>query len=92
MFASLAAALLLTHAPLAQQQDGPIVTAGEAETADALRVREAVAYAKTEAVRSGCSVVVAQTKTCVSNNATIGIVEVKGSERGRWQFSGEGMC
>lgn len=45
MFASLAAALLLTHAPLPQQQDGPIVTAGEAETADALRLREAVAYA-----------------------------------------------
>ncbi|GAA0621306.1 hypothetical protein GCM10009422_16310 [Brevundimonas kwangchunensis] len=45
MFASLAAALLLTHAPLPQQQDGPIVTAGPTETADAQRVREAVAYA-----------------------------------------------
>ncbi len=49
MFASLAAALLLSHASLPaeapQSQDGPIVTAGAAETGESQRLREAVAYA-----------------------------------------------
>lgn len=56
MFASLAAALLLSTAPVGQdgpiataprpvQDEGPVATAPIAETADALRVREAVAYA-----------------------------------------------
>ncbi|HYG27732.1 MAG TPA: hypothetical protein VD906_12585 [Caulobacteraceae bacterium] len=48
MIASLAlAAVLMTQAAPAAAQDGPVVTAGPAsgETADALRIREAVAYA-----------------------------------------------
>ncbi len=46
MFASLAAALLLAQTPApAAAQEGPIVTADGGETADALRLREAVAYA-----------------------------------------------
>ncbi|GAA0638050.1 hypothetical protein [Brevundimonas lenta] len=45
MFASLAAALLLSHAPAGAVQEGPIATARVAETAEAERVREAVAYA-----------------------------------------------
>ncbi|MBA4805590.1 MAG: hypothetical protein H2038_13150 [Brevundimonas sp.] len=51
MFASLAAALLLsqtpaqTPAPVPASQEGPIATANTAETAEALRLREAVAYA-----------------------------------------------
>lgn len=48
MIASLAfAAALVVHAAPAAGQDGPIVTAGPAsgETTDALRLREAVAYA-----------------------------------------------
>lgn len=44
MFASLAAALLLAQTPAAAQE-GPIATANAAETAEALRLREAVAYA-----------------------------------------------
>ncbi|RZJ30211.1 MAG: hypothetical protein EON85_05490 [Brevundimonas sp.] len=56
MFASLAAALLLSAAPAPQdgpivtaprqtQDEGPVLTAPLAETTDSLRVREAVAYA-----------------------------------------------
>lgn len=56
MFASLAAAFLLSlgtppqdgpiaTAPRAIQEDGPIATADRGETAEALRLREAVAYA-----------------------------------------------
>ncbi|WP_420471022.1 hypothetical protein [Brevundimonas sp. FT23042] len=56
MFASLAAALLLSAVPTSQdgpivtaprqvQDDGPVVTAPMAETGDSLRLREAVAYA-----------------------------------------------
>jgi hypothetical protein len=48
MFASLVlAAALIIHPASAANQDGPVVTAGPAsgETADALRIREAVAYA-----------------------------------------------
>jgi hypothetical protein len=47
MFASLAAALLLaqTPAPAPTSQEGPIATASGGESADALRLREAVAYA-----------------------------------------------
>ncbi|QDH73099.1 hypothetical protein [Brevundimonas sp. M20] len=56
MFASLAAALLLSTAPASQdgpirtapreaQDDGPVMTAPLVETGDSLRVREAVAYA-----------------------------------------------
>ena len=47
MFASLAAALLLaqTPAPAPTAQEGPIATASGGESADALRLREAVAYA-----------------------------------------------
>jgi len=50
MLASFAAALLLAHGPAAAApapaaQDGPIATANVAETIDALRLREAVAYA-----------------------------------------------
>ena len=44
MFISLAAALLLSHAPV-QSQDGPIVTAGPGEAVESERFREAVAYA-----------------------------------------------
>jgi hypothetical protein len=44
MFASLAAALLLSQAPI-QTQDGPIATASVAETGESERLREAVAYA-----------------------------------------------
>lgn len=47
MFASLAAALLLaqTPAPGPAVQEGPIATAAGGESAEALRLREAVAYA-----------------------------------------------
>lgn len=46
MFASLAAAFLLAHSPApAGPQEGPVVTADGGETAEALRIREAVAYA-----------------------------------------------
>ncbi len=46
MFASLAAALLLAQTPApAAAQDGPIATAAGGEGAEALRLREAVAYA-----------------------------------------------
>ncbi|MFC7380283.1 hypothetical protein [Brevundimonas sp. GCM10030266] len=56
MFASLAAVLLLSAAPVAQdgpvatapradQDEGPIATANVAETGESLRLREAVAYA-----------------------------------------------
>jgi hypothetical protein len=44
---ALAAALMVQTAPAAAAQEGPVVTAGPAsgETVDALRIREAVAYA-----------------------------------------------
>ena len=49
MFASLAAAVLLAQGPIAfpatVAQDGPIATANVSETVEALRLREAVAYA-----------------------------------------------
>lgn len=49
MFASLAAAFLLSHVPPAlqgaQDPDGPIVTADRGEGAESERLREAVAYA-----------------------------------------------
>jgi hypothetical protein len=46
MFASLVAALILTQTPAgAVPQEGPIATAGVAETRESERLREAVAYA-----------------------------------------------
>ena len=45
MFASLAAALLLAQTPAPATQEGPIATAAGGESAEALRLREAVAYA-----------------------------------------------
>ncbi|HYC96941.1 hypothetical protein [Brevundimonas sp.] len=44
---ALAAALMMQTAPVAAGQEGPVVTAGPAsgETTEALRIREAVAYA-----------------------------------------------
>lgn len=41
------ASLFAAHAALAQTQDGPIVTGNRSgETADALKTREAIAYAR----------------------------------------------
>lgn len=47
MFASLATAFLIAHGPTPAPapQDGPIATAASGESAEALRLREAVAYA-----------------------------------------------